>query len=288
MDIRSLFMGLAFALMWASAFTSTRMVVLDAAPLHALALRFLVSGMLGIGIAYALGQRARLDRAQWKATIAFGILQNVIYLGCNFIAMQWVEASVAAIIGSTMPLIVAVAGWLFMGQRIRPLGIFGLLAGFAGVALIMGSRISGGIDMGGLALCLVGVVALASAALAVRGASGGGNLLMIVGLQMMVGAVILGVVAVIFEPFRLDMNPRLAFAFVYTFLVPGLLATWVWFLLVGRIGAVRAATFHFLNPFFGLVIAALLLGERIGPLDVVGVVIAAGGILAVQLSKARA
>ncbi|MFN3525742.1 MAG: EamA family transporter, partial [Paracoccus sp. (in: a-proteobacteria)] len=68
--------------------------------------------------------------------------------------------------------------------------------------------------------------------------------------------------------------------------VPGLLATWVWFLLVGRIGAVKAATFHFLTPFFGVATAALLLGEALGAGDVLGVGIIMAGILMVQLSKA--
>jgi drug/metabolite transporter (DMT)-like permease len=62
-------------------------------------------------------------------------------------------------------------------------------------------------------------------------------------------------------------------------------ATWVWFMLVNRIGMVRAATFHFLNPFFGVAIAALLLGEALGPLDLAGVAIITVAILAVQLSK---
>lgn len=46
-------------------------------------------------------------------------------------------------------------------------------------------------------------------------------------------------------------------------LMPGIFATVLWFALVRRIGAVKAATFHFLNPFFGVVIAALVLGEGI-------------------------
>jgi len=71
----------------------------------------------------------------------------------------------------------------------------------------------------------------------------------------------------------------------YTTLAPGLLATWLWFSLVARIGAVRAATYHFLNPFFGVAIAAVLLGERLGMMDLVGVAIITFGILAVQLSK---
>ncbi|MCJ8138250.1 DMT family transporter [Falsirhodobacter halotolerans] len=285
MDLRSIFLGLAFALMWSSAFTATRMVVMDAAPLHALAVRFALSGVVGIVIARALGQSWRLTRAQWRATLLFGLFQNVIYLGCNFTAMQTVEASFAAIIAAAMPLVAALLAWVFLGERMRPLGIAGLGVGMAGVVIIMSSRLSGGTDPYGIALCIVGVVALAAATLFVRGAAGSGNMLMVVGLQMLVGAAILGVIAPVVEPFRLDLNPRLVAAFLYTAFISGLLATLVWFALVGRIGAVRAASFHYLNPFFGLLIAALLLGEVIGIWDVVGVIIVALGILAVQRSK---
>jgi len=79
----------------------------------------------------------------------------------------------------------------------------------------------------------------------------------------------------------------LVLAFSYTTLAPGLLATWIWFKLVQRIGAVKAATFHFLNPFFGVSVAALILGESLGKTDVIGVIIITLGILAVQLSKQK-
>ena len=69
--------------------------------------------------------------------------------------------------------------------------------------------------------------------------------------------------------------------------MPGLLATVVWFWLVNRVGATRAATFHFLNPFFGVMVAALLLSEPLGGRDIIGVIVIAGGILAVQLSRQR-
>jgi drug/metabolite transporter (DMT)-like permease len=285
MDIRAMFMGLAFALMWSSAFTSARMIVADAPPLTALALRFLVSGMIGVAIALALGQSARLSRAQWRATVIFGVCQNALYLGFNFVAMQWVEASLAAIVASTMPLLVALSGWLIFRERLAPLAYAGLIAGIVGVAIIMGHRISGGVDLMGLAFLGIGVLALTFATLSVRGASSGGNLLMIVGLQMLVGASLLAVAAVALESWDINWTPRLGLAFAYTTLVPGLLATWVWFLLVARIGAVRAAAFHFLNPFFGVAIAAALLGESLTLWDVAGVVIIAGGILAVQMSR---
>lgn len=286
MDIRSVLMGLAFALMWSSAFTSARMIVADAPPMSALAARFLVSGLIGVAIAKAAGQSWRLSKAQWRSVVIFGLCQNALYLGLNFVAMQWVEASLAAIIASTMPLLVAVLGWVFLGQKVRPLGIAGLIAGVAGVAIIMGARLSGGVSMTGLVLCGLGALALAVATLTARGVSSGGNVLMIVGLQMFVGAAVLAVAALALERGQpVHWTPRLILAFLYTTLVPGLFATWVWFRLVARIGAVRAATYHFLNPFFGVAVAAVLLGESLGPFDLIGVAIVAAGILAVQLSK---
>ena len=285
MDLRAIGMGLAFALMWSSAFTSARMIVADAPPLTALAIRFLSSGALGVMIAKAMGQSWHLTRPQWRAVLVFGLCQNALYLGLNFVAMQWVEASLASIIASTMPLMVAGIGWAVWGDRVGRLGLAGLVAGLAGVALIMGTRLQGGADLTGVALCVVAALALSIATLSVRSTGSGGNVLMIVGLQMFVGSAALGAVALAIEPWEVTWSTRLILAFGYTTLVPGLLATLVWFLLVNRIGAVKAATFHFLNPFFGVAIAAALLGEGLGPWDVAGVVVVAAGILAVQLSK---
>lgn len=285
MDIRAILMGLAFAFMWSSAFTSARVIVEYAPPLTALSLRFLISGLIGIGIAWALGQSMRLTRKQWLGVLVFGVCQNALYLGLNFVAMQTIDASLAAIIASTMPLMVALVGWLILGQRLKFMGVAGLVAGLIGVAIIMGARLQGGVDPYGLILCLIGMLSLTVATLAVLGASSGGNVLMIVGLQMLVGSAVLIGPAMALESFDVTWNWQLIVAFAYTTLVPGLLATWVWFMLVGRIGTVKASTFHFLNPFFGVAIAALLLGEELGPLDILGVFVIGAGILAVQRSK---
>lgn len=287
MDIRAILMGVAFSLMWSSAFATARIIVAAAPPLMALSLRFLISGLIAVVIARSLGQSWRLTRPVLRSVVVFGLCQNALYLGLNFVAMQSIEASLASIIASAMPLIVALLGWLWQGEKVGIWGLVGLLAGFAGVALIMAGRVSGGADPLAIGLCILGATALAVATLTVRSVSSGGNLLMIVGLQMLVGSVTLGVIAAFTETVQVNPSLGLLLAFAYQLLIPGLAATLLWFTLVARVGAVKASTFHFLNPFFGLAIAAALLGEQIVPLDMLGVAIAAAGILAVQLSRAR-
>ena len=287
MDIKAILGGLAFAFMWSSAFTSARIIVTNAPPLTVSAIRFLVAGVIVLLMARVFGQSLRLNAQQWKLTIVFGICQNALYLGLNFVAMQWVEASLAAIIAASLPLWVGVSGWLIWGERVPALGTAGLIAGIAGVMLIMGTRISAGVDPLGVVLCVLGALALTFATLAVRGASSGGNLLTVVGFQMLIGSAALWVPALVFETWQFNWSPIVIGAFLYTIFVPGILATILWFWLVGRIGATRAATFHFLNPFLGVVIASALLGESLGWLDAVGVAVITAGILAVQMSKVR-
>ncbi|MDB4229296.1 DMT family transporter [Paracoccaceae bacterium] len=271
--------------MWSSAFTSAKIIVSSAPPLSALSLRFLVSGLLAIGIGWLLGQSLKLTSSQWKATVIFGICQNSIYLGLNFIAVQRIEASVAAIIASTMPLIVAFLGWIIFRDRLKPLAIFGLVLGFIGVLIIMNTRIQNINDLGAISLCVLGAISLAIATLSVKNATSGGNLWIIVGYQMIIGSIALLPFALLLEEIDIAWSFKLIIAFFYTTLIPGLLATWVWFVLVSKVGAVKGATYHFLNPFFGVLIAYIILKESIGLSDYIGVIVVSVGIIIVQISK---
>ena len=286
MDLRSILMGVSFSVIWSSAFTSAKILVTAASPLMVLSVRFLISGLLGIVLASLLGQRIQLNRGEWLVVVIIGITQNALYLAFNFIAMQWIEAGLAAIIASLLPIIVAVVCWLFLGEKTMFTGILGLLAGFGGVLLIMIDKLSGSSAYLGIALCLIGVVGLATATLYVgRVMSSNKNVLMIVGLQMIVGCITLFPFSLIFETWSIEWSRGFIIAFLYTTVVPGLLGTLIWFFLVRRVGPIKAATFHFLNPFFGVLVAVLILDETLSVEDGIGVVIIMVGILLVQMSR---
>lgn len=288
MSARSILMGLVFVALWSSAFATGRVIVAHAPPLTALALRFAISGLLAVALARALGQSLRLTRGQALSVLVFGLCQNALYLGLNFTALQWVEASLAVIIAAAMPLLVAALGWAFRGERVSPQAVTGLALGFLGVALIMGTRVSGGADPLGIALCVIGALALAVATLTIGGASSGGNLLMVVGLQMLVGSVALAGIAALAEDWHFTPVPAFWAAFVWQILAPGLAATLIWFRLVKEIGPVRAAAFHFLNPAFGTLVAVALLGEHVHGWDILGIAVTMIGILLVQRARIAA
>ena len=73
MDFRAILMGLTFALIWSSAFTSARIIVTHAPPLAASSLRVFLARVIGVAVARAFGQSWRLTRGQWRATLIFGV-----------------------------------------------------------------------------------------------------------------------------------------------------------------------------------------------------------------------
>lgn len=287
-DLGGVVMGICFALMWSSAFSAVKLALQDAPPFLLLTLRFLVAGALAVIIAFALGQRLPRQGRRWFAILVLGLCQNSLYLGLNFKAMTLIPAGLAAIIASSVPLIVALFSRYLLRERLSWLGHVGLVIGFAGVLMIMTNRISTGDSAFGLVLCLIGAAALASATLIVRGVDLGTGLLMVVGLQMLVGSISLApVVYMLEDPTTVRLTGSLITAFIYITIVPGVIATLLWFHLVKRIGATQAAAYHFLNPAFGVIIASLLLAENINLLDGFGVAIIMASILMVQLSSRR-
>jgi len=168
------------------------------------------------------------------------------------------------------------------------IGVLGLVAGTSGVLLIMIDRTGDQTKLLGVLLCSVALLALAGATILLGNFfRSNKNLLMIVGLQMFVGFILLLPLTIMFEKWLINWSMIFIISFVYQILMPGVLGTLIWFLLVKRIGATKSASFHFLNPFFGVLIAAAILAEPISLKDGIAVVIIMSGIFAVQISHRK-
>ncbi len=286
MKFRDLILGVSFALIWSSAFTSARISMFDAPPFLLLSLRFFVSGIIAIGLAYILGQSINFSKSEWSAIFIFGVCQNTIYLGLNFVAMQWIDASLAATIASLLPLVVTIFLWLFFKEQLTALGLIGLFVGLLGLILIVYPTLQNSFNIVGILFCLIGVLALAIATIVVRNATNK-NMIMMIGIQMMVGSFTLLPLSIAFEVWEINLTLRLITSFLYTTIFPGLIATLIWFKLIYFIGPIKAAAFHFLNPFFGVLIANIVLSESLFWQQTIGVLLITMAILSLQLSNIK-
>ncbi len=276
--------GIAFSLLWSSAFIAGKIGLGVAAPLTLLALRFLLAGaLLYLGLRLT-GQR--LGRPDPVALLA-GLLANAAYLGLTYIGMATVPAALTAILVCTAPLFTALMAAFWQGETLRPRAVLGLLLAFGAVLLIMGWRLRmDGLDPWAVAAICLGSLALAVGTLLNRKASGRGDPWRTATAQLLVAGLALLPLAVLFEGLRFEPGTAFFGSLLYQAGPVSIGTTLMMLWLVRHGGAGRASSFHLLNPFFSIALAAALLGETLGTMDLLALVPLAGG-MALVLPRPR-
>ena len=290
--LRFALVGTLFSLVWSSAFIAGKLGMAASGPLTLLSLRFLLAGLLvwpiasvrggvrggvpggahGVG---AVGQPEHARKAQQRrdglVALLAGLLNNAVYLGLAFVGMRTVPAGLTTILVSTSPLMTSALAALALRERLGWRAAAGLAAGFAGVVWIMRARaLSGAADPHGVALILLGAVALSVSTLLYRKVAGRLDPWRIALIQLPASGLVLLPPAWGRE--GLAVLPGAAFfgSLLYLAVVVSIGTTLMLLWLVRHGGAASASSFHLLNPLFGTLLAVLLLGERIPLSDLLG------------------
>jgi drug/metabolite transporter (DMT)-like permease len=287
--------GTIFSFVWSSAFIAGKVGMTSTGPLTLLSLRFLLAGLLLAVLGRFLVAPItppRLNRTAILAALAAGLLTNAVYLGLTYTGMRTVPAGLTAILVSTSPLLASPFAALWLKEPFGWRGALGLLAGFAGVVWIMGGRaMSAPADITGVLLILIGTVALAASTLLNRRAVAHLDPRSIAMIQLPASGLVLLPLAWWRE--GLAIRPDLAFfgSLTYQATVVSIGTTLMLLWLVRHGGAARASGFHLLNPAFGTLLAASILGETVPASDLLGVVPIVAGLALVlwprRLQKAR-
>ena len=224
----------------------------------------LVAMRLGLGAVILLPflwrERHAFDRRLWPRLALIGAINSAIPFLLFAWAAQRAPAGIGAITNSMAVLFTALVAFLFYGEKIGARRAVALVAGFVGVIVLANGKVAGAsiglpVAAGTFAAFLYGV---------------GGNLVKrhLAGLPATaVAAATLGCAALMTVPFAIAQWPQHAVSAKSWGAVAmlGVLCTGIAFVmfyrLIARIGASRAATTTYLVPLFGVGWAWLLLDE---------------------------
>jgi drug/metabolite transporter (DMT)-like permease len=279
----------AFCVLWSSAFAVAKLALADCPPLLLLMARFLLAGVLILGAAAILRMPWRLNRRDFAAFALLGVVNNALYLGLNYVGMRSISSGLSALIVSANPVLTAVLAAFCLGERMTWRKAAGLLLGFGGVAFIVDSRITDGIDSpSGIALTVGALVSVAGGTILFKLLSPNGGLWIGNGVQNLAGGLALVPLAFGLESVG-DVVPgwRLFLALGYLALVVSVLAFLLWFQLLTERGATAASAYHFLMPPLGMLFGWLLLSERVAWPDLMGILPVAIGIYLVTRPTGR-
>ena len=284
---------IAIYIVWGSTYLAIRFAVETMPPFLTAGFRFLIAG----GVLYIF-RRLRGDKAplrlEWRSAAIVGLFLLVGGNGGVMWAEQRVASGIAALLIASVPL------WIALLDSLRPGGrrpdrwvIVGVLAGFAGIIILIGPAqligIQGAVDPVGAMVLLLAALSWAAGSLYNRGAKLPDSPLLGTGMEMLVGSLglfILGTVTGEWSQMELtsfSTRSLLGFAYLVVFGSWVGFACYVWLLRVAP--TMLVSTYAYVNPLVAILLGSLLAGEALTPRVVLAVMFILGSVVLITLTN---
>ncbi|MCE4557639.1 DMT family transporter [Roseateles cellulosilyticus] len=276
--IAALSLPLLFILLWSSGYVAGKLALPHVGPLTLLAMRFGVAGLVLLGVAVATGAPWPRGRRAWVHLAVAGLLMQVLHFSCLYFALrEGLSAGVAGLVVGLMPLATAVGAHAWLGERLSPRQGWALLAGLAGVGLVVADKPLGGAWIS-YVLAGVGLMGLVAGTLYQKRFCAHMDLRSGAGVQMAVSAVVVAVAAVPAEHFTVSWTTEFVGAWLWLGLVNSIGAFSLMFVMIRRGQAGQVARLFFLIPGVSALMGFVVLGERLAPLALAGFALSAAAV----------
>jgi drug/metabolite transporter (DMT)-like permease len=270
-DHRGRTLGLLLAVVSASCFgmmpVLTRVVYEDGAdPVGVLAVRFALAAVVLLALARV--RREVLPRG--RPLLALCVLGGVGYVGmslCFFLALDRIPAGLCTLLLYFYPAVVVALGALLLGERPRAAVVTCVVAATAGTALTIGP-VGGSGRLTGVLLALGAALFYAGFILAGSRITGVGPLAT-TAVVLSAGTVVLGALALVTQP-QLPSRPSAWLALLGVALIGTVVAVTAFFAALALLGASDTAIVSTVEPVVSVGLAALVLGERLSPVQLLG------------------
>lgn len=271
-----------FSIVWSSAFIAGAIALNDFDPFSLLTIRFLLSALLMLPICLLRGG-LRLsgygDRIAVRRGLLLGVLNNALYLGLSFAALQTVRPQVVIVIISCAPLATSLLSAWWGVEPLSRMKLLGATLGLAGVVVISGVASGAQVDAWGVLMAVGGMLAFASGTVFFRGQGNALPVLQANFWQSIAGAIALLPVVMMFGQPLVMPSAATMIAITHLVLIVTVGGMSLWLVLIRISGASTASSYHLLNPFFGVVLAYLILGEPLRMADFIGATAIVAGLL---------
>jgi drug/metabolite transporter (DMT)-like permease len=236
----------------------------------------------------AAGQHMPRGLGLWAAFFAMGALNNLVPFSLIFWGQTRIASGLAAILNATTPLwTVLLAHLLTRDEKLTPNRLAGVLAGLAGVAVMIGPEALAGLGLDLLAQTAVVLAAVSYAFAGIFGrrfrAAGVSPLVTAAGQVTATTVMALPVVLLVDRPWALPVPSAATWASVVALaLLCTALAYILYFRILATAGATNIALVTFMVPASAILLGSVVLGERLEPRDFAGMALIGFGLAAID------
>lgn len=276
-------MFVLLTIVWGTTWAAIRVGLRDVPPFTGVALRFFIASAILLVAAKAggirLGAQPR-EKALWliNGALFFSVSYGVVYW-----SEQYVPSGLAAILFATFPLLVSLfAHWMLPGEPLRIRSGFGALVAFAGVVVIFSedlAKIGGPKTELAAGVLLLSPVVSAMSSVLVKKWGASIHPISLAAMPMAVAAVVMTVLALLFERHRPAVWTRAsAGSLAYLAVVGSAVTFTVYYWLLRRVRASRVALIAYATPVVAVATGVLFLHEPLTSRFVLGGALVIAGV----------
>jgi drug/metabolite transporter (DMT)-like permease len=281
---------LALATCWGASYTFIRVGVATIPPITLIAARTLIAGLVLLAIIYWRGLSLPRDAATWKRFLIQSCLNSAIPFTLIAWAEQTVDAGLATILNSTTPIFAfLISAFLLRSEPLTARKLFGVIAGMAGICLIIGLDALHG--MGRQLLPQISVVVAsicyACAALFGRNFKGLDPMMPAAGSLLCGAALLIPTSLVSEQPWQITPSTSSILSLLGLSVISTALAFSIYFRLIQTLGSVGTTAQAYLRVPIGVGIGVIFLGEPLSPTAAIGLVCVVAGVMAMTIAPRK-
>ncbi|MFS4438724.1 DMT family transporter [Paracoccaceae bacterium GXU_MW_L88] len=280
-----------------SSFMAIEVALQSVAPLWIAAARITIGAMVLTIAAYATGAGlpdfSDEGRAQWKAVLPLGLVQNALPFGLIAWGQSYATSSFAGVAMSVTPLIILpLAHFLVPGDQITRRKALGFFIGFIGTVVLIDPRgilaAQGGpmLLWGRLAIMLAACCYAVAAIMARRMPTM--PMLRLSATSLICASAGILPVALVVEGIPAMPTTASALAILWLSFLPTAMAVFLLVTLIKRVGPSFVAYVNYIVPIWAVVFGAVILSEPIPPTFVTALALILAGVAVAQLRLRRA
>ncbi len=278
------------ATLWGGSYTFIKLGVATIPPVTLIAGRTLIAGVLLLVIMAWRGVRMPKDAATWRRFLFQACLNSVIPWTLIAWAERSVDAGLATILNSTSPIFTFFLTLALARQDAPTLRkLLGVVAGMAGICLIIGVQALHGLGEQLLAQIAIvtATICYAGGAVFSRGFKGLDPMAPAAGSLLCGGVVLLPVSVIAERPWTLMPSVISVLALLGLAIFSTAIAFVIYFRLIQTLGSVGTTAQAYLRVPIGVAFGVLLLGERLSPTAWVGLVGVVIGVAAMTIPRSK-
>ena len=244
------------------------------------------AAMLPFARAWRRGELPRPELSVIGLTAIVGVALHGVYLGSVFFAVSvGLSAGISALIVSMQPLLASVLAIFLFNERLRPVQLAGLLAGIAGVFIVLLPKMGGGMPPLGLFSVGCGLVAVTGGTLLQKRIGDKIDLLAGNLIQAMAASAFLAVICLTVETPQVSWQMPFFLALAWQVIMVSAGAYVILMVLIKRDSMAAVSSLMFLVPPVTAVIAAAGFGEPLTLASITGFAMSSAGVYLVTANS---